>query len=114
MTVDLESGRRKLAWARAHMPIHAHLREQWAASQPFAGQTVAVCSHLEAKTGVFIETLAALGAQVVFTASEPRSTQDDVVAALLAQPDIQGYARRDATRSSLRNCMRRRSRMHPA
>jgi adenosylhomocysteinase len=101
MTVDLESGRRKLAWARAHMPIHAHLREQWAASQPFAGQTVAVCSHLEAKTGVFIETLAALGAQVVFTASEPRSTQDDVVAALLAQPGIRGYARREANEVEL-------------
>lgn len=101
MTVDLESGRRKLAWARVHMPIHAHLREQWAASQPFAGQTVAVCSHLEAKTGVFIETLAALGAQVVFTASEPRSTQDDVVAALLAQPGIHGYARWQADEAEL-------------
>ncbi len=101
MTVDLESGRRKLAWARMHMPIHAYLREQWTDGQPFAGQTVAVCSHLEAKTGVFIETLAALGAQVVFTASEPRSIQDDVVAALLAQPGIHGYARREADETEL-------------
>lgn len=94
--VDIELGRRKLAWARAHMPIHGHLRERFRGEQPLRGLTVAVCSHLEAKTGVFIETLAAAGAAVVFTGSEPQSTQDDVVAALNEQPGLTGYARRGA------------------
>lgn len=93
MTTDIELGRKKLDWARSHMPIHARLREQYADAKPFAGLTVAVCSHLEAKTGVLVETLAATGAHVVFTGSEPMSTQDDVVAALDAQPNITAYAR---------------------
>jgi adenosylhomocysteinase len=92
--VNVELGRKKLDWARNHMPIHARLRELYGDKKPFQGLTVAVCSHLEAKTGVLIETLAAAGARVVFTGSEPMSTQDDVVAALNEQPNITGYAKR--------------------
>jgi len=91
---DIELGRRKLDWARSHMPIHSELRRIHGARHPFAGLVVAVGSHIEAKTGVFIETLAAAGAEVVFTASVAATTQDDVVAALNAQPGITGYARR--------------------
>jgi adenosylhomocysteinase len=91
---DIDLGRKKLDWARNHMPIHARLRELYSDKKPFQGLTVAVCSHLEAKTGVFIETLAAAGAHVVFTGSEPMSTQDDVVAALNEQPNITGHAKR--------------------
>ncbi len=91
---NLDLGRKKLDWARNHMPIHARLRELYSDRKPFQGLTVAVCSHLEAKTGVFIETLAAAGASVVFTGSEPMSTQDDVVAALNEQPSITGHAKR--------------------
>lgn len=94
--IDVELGRRKLDWARNHMPIHAELRRMYGTSRPFAGLTVAVGSHIEAKTGVFIETLAAAGAEVVFTASVAATTQDDVVAALNEQPDIEGFARRAA------------------
>ncbi len=93
---DVELGRRKLDWARNHMPIHAELRQVYSATRPFAGLTVAVGSHIEAKTGVFIETLAAAGAEVVFTASVSATTQDDVVAALNEQQAIEGFARRAA------------------
>jgi len=91
--VDVDSGRRKLDWARAHMPIHARLRQRFGTTQPFADTVVAVCSHVEAKTGVFIETLAAAGAEVVFTGSEPMSSQDDVMAALAEQSGITGHMR---------------------
>jgi len=93
MSADVNAGRNKLDWARNHMPIHARLRALYGESQPLSGLTVGVCSHLEAKTGVLIETLAAAGARVVFTGSEPMSTQDDVVAALDEQPGIEAYAR---------------------
>ena len=93
MAVDIELGRNKLAWARNHMPIHARLRATRGETRPLEGLTVAVCSHLEAKTGVLIETLAAAGAEVLFTGSEPMSTQDDVVAALAEQPGIRAFAR---------------------
>ena len=94
--IDVELGRRKLDWARSHMPIHAELRRLFAESQPFAGLVVAVGSHIEAKTGVFIETLAAAGAEVVFTSSVAATTQDDVVAALNERDRIEGFARRAA------------------
>lgn len=90
----LDSGERKLEWARAYMPIHAQLRARYRAEAPFAGLVVAVCSHVEAKTGVFIETLRAAGAEVVFTGSEPKSSQDDVVAALNTRDGITGYIHR--------------------
>ena len=98
---DLELGRKKLEWARAHMPVHAELRRRYAESRPFAGVTIAVCSHVEAKTGVFVETLAAAGADVVFTGSEPGSSQDDVVAALNEQEGITGYAQRGVSDEEL-------------
>lgn len=100
-THDLETGRRKLAWARAHMPVHAELRRRYGETRPFAGLTLAVCSHIEAKTGVFVETLAAAGAEVVFTGSEPGSSQDDVVAALNDQAGITGYAERGVSEKRL-------------
>lgn len=94
MSSDMDLGRMKLDWAREHMPIHARLRQTYGQSRPFQGLTIAVCSHLEAKTGILIETLAAAGAQVVFTGSEPMSTQDDVVAVLNEQQSVTGHARR--------------------
>ncbi|MFP4130150.1 MAG: adenosylhomocysteinase, partial [Halorhodospira sp.] len=98
---DTETGRQKLDWARAHMPVLAALRERLRDEQPFAGLTVAVCSHIEAKTGILLETLAAAGAEVVFTGSEPGSSQDDVVAALNEQAGITGYARRGVSEGRL-------------
>ncbi|NIR60864.1 MAG: adenosylhomocysteinase [Gammaproteobacteria bacterium] len=96
-TPDIELGRKKLDWARSHMPVHAELRRLYGERRPLEGMTVAVCSHIEAKTGVLIETAAAAGARVLFAGSEPMSSQDDVVAALNAEEGITGYARRGAT-----------------
>ncbi len=98
---NAETGHQKLDWARAHMPVHAALRERFRDQRPFAGLTIAVCSHIEAKTGVFLETLAAAGAEVVFTGSEPGSSQDDVVAALNEQAGVTGYARRGVSEGRL-------------
>ncbi len=64
------------------MPVLGALAEEYRDTQPFAGHTVAVNSHLEAKTGRLIEVIAAAGADVLVTGSEPYSTQAAVVAAL--------------------------------
>jgi adenosylhomocysteinase len=45
-----------LAWTR-HTPLSNSLADEFGATGPFAGLTVAVASHLEPKTGVFVETL---------------------------------------------------------
>ena len=71
-----------LAWSRDYTPVLRSLADEHGDTGPLDGYTVAVASHLETKTGVFVETLHAAGAQVLVTGSEPHSTVGDVVRAL--------------------------------
>lgn len=77
------SGQAKINWVKNHMPILNQLEEDFLASQPFAGKKVAICLHLEAKTAYLALVVKAGGAEVAVAASNPLSTQDDVVAALV-------------------------------
>jgi adenosylhomocysteinase len=90
----LDSGQRKLEWARQHMPIMAALREDFAAEQPFAGERIGMAMHVEAKTAILAEALAAGGAEVAITGCNPLSTHDDVSVALDAIDGVTSYARR--------------------
>ncbi|WP_340098410.1 adenosylhomocysteinase [Salinibaculum salinum] len=90
----VESGQRKMEWARQHMPIMAALREEFEADQPFAGQRIGMAMHVEAKTAILAEVLAAGGAEVAITGCNPLSTHDDVSAALDAVDGVTSYARR--------------------
>jgi adenosylhomocysteinase len=87
-------GRRKIDWAREHMPILASLREEFRETQPLAGETVGMAMHVEAKTAVLAETLADGGAEVAITGCNPLSTHDDVSAALDAVDGVTSYAER--------------------
>jgi len=87
-------GRRKIDWAAAHMPILAELREDFEADAPFAGERIGMAMHVEAKTAVLAETLAAGGAEIAITGCNPLSTHDDVSAALDANDNITSYAER--------------------
>jgi len=88
-----EEGERKIAWARQYMPICAALREEFETTRLFEGERIAMAMHVEAKTAVLVETLAAGGAEVAITGCNPLSTHDDVSAALDAQESITSYAR---------------------
>ena len=52
-------------------------------TKPFAGKKIALSVHLEAKTAYLCKVLAAGGAEMYITGSNPLSTQDDVAAALV-------------------------------
>ena len=78
----LERGKKKVSWVRAHMPLLAHIEEEFAREKPLSGVRIAVSVHLEAKTARLALALAAGGAEVAVTGSNPLSTQDDVVEAL--------------------------------
>ncbi len=95
------AGRLKIEWVRAHMPVLAAVaadcRDTGGGSTSLAGLRVATCLHLEAKTAQLLITLRDLGAEVVTCGSNPLSTQDDVVAALAAEPGITVYAWHGAT-----------------
>ena len=78
-------GRRRIDWARQHMPVLHRLLEERLQDGAFAGRRVAVVVHLEAKTACLVLALRAAGADVVAAGSNPLSTQDAVCAALVEE-----------------------------
>ena len=78
-----EEGALKIEWVKRHMPLLNGLEKDFAAQRPFDGLKVALSVHLEAKTAYLCKVLAAGGAQMYVTGSNPLSTQDDVAAALV-------------------------------
>ncbi|RPJ53726.1 MAG: adenosylhomocysteinase [Methanobacteriota archaeon] len=94
----MNTGEQKITWARQYMPVLSQVRNQFEEEQPFAGLTIGMALHVEAKTAVLVETLAAGGAEVHITGCNPLSTQDDVARALNQVPHVHSYAKRGATR----------------
>lgn len=91
--IDLApGGRRRIDWAEQEMPVLRGIREQFRQDQPLAGLRVSACLHVTTETANLMHTLQAGGADVVLTASNPLSTQDDVAAALVAHYEIPVYA----------------------
>ncbi|HHY06903.1 MAG TPA: adenosylhomocysteinase [Clostridia bacterium] len=90
-------GEAKISWVRNYMPVLNEIRNNFLKEKPLNGKKVAMCLHLEAKTGYLALVLQAGGAEVIVVASNPLSTQDDVVAALVEQ-GIQAFAWHGATR----------------
>jgi adenosylhomocysteinase len=86
-----ESGRRKIAWARAYMPVLNAIGEDFSKRKPFKGVRITTSVHLEAKTACLALTLAQGGAEVHSTGCNPLSTQDDVTAALSGM-GVEAYA----------------------
>lgn len=77
------SGAHKIDWVRKNCPLLRSLEEEFSETKPFAGIRIALSIHLEAKTAYLCKVLAAGGAEMFITGSNPLSTQDDVAAALV-------------------------------
>ncbi|WP_353210416.1 adenosylhomocysteinase [Rhodovarius sp.] len=75
-------GRKELNMAQDEMPGLMATRAEFAASQPLKGARVAGCLHMTIQTGVLIETLTALGAEVRWSSCNIFSTQDHAAAAI--------------------------------
>lgn len=95
-------GEQKIAWVRAHMPLLRALEQRFTQEQPFAGKRIALSIHLEAKTAYLARVLAAGGAEVSVTGSNPMSTKDDIVAALVVS-GINTFAIHGADAEAYRN-----------
>lgn len=91
-----ESGQQKIDWVKAHMPVLRSIEKDFSESKPFRNLKVALSIHLEAKTAYLCTVLAAGGAEMYVTGSNPLSTQDDVAAAL-AHNGLNVFAWYDAT-----------------
>ncbi len=77
-------GRKELRIAETEMPGLMALRTEYANSKPLKGARIAGSLHMTIQTGVLIETLVALGAEVRWASCNIFSTQDHAAAAIAA------------------------------
>ena len=78
-------GRKELTIAEGEMPALMAIRREFAESQPLKGARITGSLHMTIQTGVLVETLQALGAQVRWASCNIYSTQDHAAAALVAR-----------------------------
>ena len=77
-------GRKELKIAETEMPGLMAIRKEFAPTQPLNGARITGSLHMTIQTGVLIETLQALGAQVRWASCNIYSTQDHAAAAIAA------------------------------
>src|SRR6187455_3588732 len=77
-------GRKEISIAETEMPGLMATREEYGPKQPLKGARIAGSLHMTIQTGVLIETLAALGADVRWVSCNIYSTQDHAAAAIAA------------------------------
>ena len=77
-------GRKELAIAEIEMPGLMAIRREFAKTQPLKGARITGSLHMTIQTGVLIETLKALGAEVRWASCNIYSTQDHAAAAIAA------------------------------
>ncbi|MFG1213872.1 adenosylhomocysteinase [Xanthobacter flavus] len=77
-------GRKELDIAEIEMPGLMATRTEYGPSQPLKGARIAGSLHMTIQTGVLIETLKALGADVRWASCNIYSTQDHAAAAIAA------------------------------
>jgi adenosylhomocysteinase len=87
-----EGGRRRMDWAEREMPVLRTISERFKKEKPLKGLRLSACLHVTAETANLMRTLQEGGADVVLTASNPLSTQDDIAAVLVNQFEIPVYA----------------------
>ncbi|WP_417770507.1 adenosylhomocysteinase [Stappia sp.] len=84
-------GRKELTIAETEMPGLMALREEYGDEKPLKGARIVGSLHMTIQTGVLIETLVALGADVRWASCNIFSTQDHAAAAIAAS-DIPVFA----------------------
>ena len=77
-------GRKELTIAETEMPGLMATRAEYGAAQPLKGARIAGSLHMTIQTGVLIETLKALGADIRWASCNIYSTQDHAAAAIAA------------------------------
>ena len=85
-------GRHRIDWAEQEMGVLRGIREQFAKERPFAGVRIVGTMHVTTETANLMITLQQGGADVVLSASNPLSTQDDVAASLVTHYEIPVFA----------------------
>jgi len=87
-----EQGRWRIEWALKEMPVIRSVMERFQKERPLEGVKMSGCLHITSETANLARALQAAGADLVLTASNPLSTQDDVAAALVSVFEIPVFA----------------------
>jgi adenosylhomocysteinase len=87
-----EFGRKEYDIAEVEMPGLMSCRAEFGPSQPLKGARISGSLHMTIQTGVLIETLTALGAEVRWCSCNIFSTQDHAAAAIVAAKTAAVYA----------------------
>ncbi len=85
-------GKLRIEWADQWMPVLQLIRKRFTKERPLEGVRISACLHVTTETANLAITLRDGGADVVVCASNPLSTQDDVVASLVKDYQIPTYA----------------------
>ena len=85
-------GKNRIDWAEERMPVLRIIRKRFSEERPLEGVKIAACLHVTTETANLMRTLKAGGAEVALCASNPLSTQDDVVASLVEHDEISVFA----------------------
>ncbi len=97
-------GRKELSIAESEMPALMAMREKFKDSKPLTGAKILGCIHMTVQTGVLIETLTLLGAEVRWTSCNIFSTQDHAAAAIAAS-GVSVYAWKGETEEEYEWCL---------
>ena len=89
-------GRKEIILAQNEMPGLMALREKYGTSKPLKGARIAGSLHMTIQTGVLMETLIELGAEVRWASCNIFSTQDHAAAAM-AKAGISVFAWKEET-----------------
>jgi adenosylhomocysteinase len=87
-----DQGRSRIEWALQEMPVLRILMDQFSRERPLEGVRMSGCLHITTETANLARVLIAGGANLVLTASNPLSTQDDAAAALVQHFGVPTYA----------------------
>jgi adenosylhomocysteinase len=87
-----EGGRLRMEWAQREMPVLKKIEERFKKERPLDSIRISACLHVTTETANLMRTIQVGGADVVLTASNPLSTQDDVAAALVSIFEIPTFA----------------------
>ena len=87
-----DRGKDRIEWAEESMPVLRMIRKRFQKERPLEGLKIAACLHVTTETANLMRTLKAGGAEVALCASNPLSTQDDVVASLVKHDEIAVFA----------------------
>ncbi len=86
-----EFGRKELRLAEGEMPGLMAIRQRYEGKKPLAGARIMGSLHMTIQTGVLIETLSLLGADVRWVSCNIFSTQDHAAAAVVVgRPETGG------------------------